>query len=134
QKDTFDRLNNAGCSVDAHVGSDLDHDGCTYDEETGPDEGLGGQRDPDNRWDFYDIDGNRTVDLFGDIFGVAFAFGQELGGPDYSPEKDRSLPPTAKVEPDPAKRQPWDMRVPDGVIDLFVDVFGVALQFGHECT
>jgi hypothetical protein len=28
----------------------------------------------------------------------------------------------------------WDMRAPDGTIDLFNDIFGVAMQFGHNCA
>ncbi|MDZ4278751.1 MAG: hypothetical protein U1B78_06400 [Dehalococcoidia bacterium] len=29
---------------------------------------------------------------------------------------------------------PRDMQAPDGLIDLFVDIFGVAAQFGHNCA
>jgi len=28
----------------------------------------------------------------------------------------------------------WDMGPPDGTIDLLVDIFGVAYQFGHSCV
>ncbi|MDZ4279086.1 MAG: flexitail domain-containing putative surface protein, partial [Dehalococcoidia bacterium] len=113
---------------------DTDGDGCTDQEENGPNEALGGRRSFLNPWDLYDVNGDGTVDLFVDVFGVAGAFGQGPGGPDYSTGKDRSPPPSEAEEPDPDKREPWDMGPPDTMIDLFVDIFGVALQFGHDCS
>jgi len=115
---------------------DTDVDGCTDIEELGPDEESGGRRNPANPWDFYDVHplgGNGVIDLFGDIFGVAYLFGYETGDPGYDPSFDRSAPPTEAEEPDPSKREPWDMGAPDGTIDLFIDIFGVAYQFGHAC-
>lgn len=106
--------------------ADTDGDTCADGAELGPKERLGGRRDPNNRWDFYDVDGNGLIDLFRDIFTVAYAFGQGPGGPLYRPALDRS-PPLAGGDP-------WDMQAPDGVIDLFTDIFGVAFQFGHDCT
>jgi hypothetical protein len=43
----------------------------------------------------------------------------------YHPGYDRSGAP--------AGYDPWDMGPPDGAIDLFTDIFGVAMQFGHSC-
>ncbi|MEX2158554.1 MAG: flexitail domain-containing putative surface protein [Dehalococcoidia bacterium] len=106
--------------------SDDDSDGCTDTQELGPDAELGGLRDPINPWDFFDTDGNKQIDLFYDIFGVAYAYGQETGDPGYSTALDRSAAaPGAFV---------WEMGPPDGTIDLFIDIFGVAFQYGHDCT
>ncbi|MDP3768751.1 MAG: flexitail domain-containing putative surface protein [Dehalococcoidia bacterium] len=112
---------------------DSDGDGCPDQAELGPDETLGGRRDPTNPWDFYDVDGDGVVDVFNDLFAVAFAHGQVPGDGLYSTGKDRSPPPSAATEPDPNKREPWDLRAPDGSVDLFTDIFGLAAQVGHTC-
>lgn len=96
-------------------------DGCSTSEELGSTEGAGGDRDPWNPWDFYDVDGNGTVDLFVDIFGVAGLFGQ-------------SNPPIAYDRSGVVGPNPWNINGPDGTIDLFLDIFGVANQFGHACA
>jgi hypothetical protein len=110
----------------AILAADSDGDGCTNGTELGPNEEVGGRRDPLNQWDFFDVDGDGSVGLFSDIFIVAEAYGQSTGGPLYSTEKDRS-PPLEGMDV-------WDMRAPDGTIDLFYDIFGVAAQFGHRCA
>lgn len=119
----------AGCSAG---GPDTDGDGCSDAAESGPDETFGGRRDYLNPYDFYDIDGNKMIDLFLDIFSVAYAFGDDAdsigpGEPDgYDATLDRSAPlPGGDV---------WDMQGPDGMIDQLTDIFGVAFQFGHDCT
>jgi len=111
---------------------DTDKDNCSDGDEMGSDEVAGGRRDPTNHWDFYDVNGDQTIDLFTDIFGVAFAFGPS-GGPRYDPSLDRTGPPDPAKEPDPSKREPWDLGPPDGTVDLFHDIFGAAYQFGHAC-
>ncbi|MDP3767648.1 MAG: flexitail domain-containing putative surface protein, partial [Dehalococcoidia bacterium] len=112
-------------SADCTAGIDSDLDGCTDAQEAGLDEELGGLRNPKNPWDYYDVDGNRDIDLFLDFYGVAGAYGEGPGGPNYTAAKDRSAPPFGG--------DPWDTGPPDGNIDLFVDIFGVAAQFGHNC-
>jgi len=114
--------------------TDVDGDGCSNAAENGPDEEHGGRRDYLSPWDFYDPNGDGLVDLLNDIVGVAIAFGLTYSDPGYSQALDRSPPPPPWVEPDPAKRDPWDMGPPDGIVDLLVDIFGVADQFGHDCT
>ena len=107
-----------------------DLDGCNNLEELGFNEEAGGRRNPSNPYDFYDTDGNKLIDLFIDIFGVAGLFGADAdslppGEPDgYDATYDRSAP---------IGSDPWDMGAPDGLIDLFIDIFGVAFQFGHSC-
>lgn len=124
--DPFDPSDDA-----ALMAANTDGDGCTNAQEVGPNLERGGLRDPQNPWDFYDVDGNRVIDLFNDIFAVASAFGDDAdsagpGEPDgYDAVLDRSSP-----QPGGA---PWDLQAPDGRIDLFADVFGVLLQFGDSC-
>ncbi|MDZ4278161.1 MAG: thrombospondin type 3 repeat-containing protein, partial [Dehalococcoidia bacterium] len=124
---------------------DDDDDGCTDAAELGPKSTApgGGGRDPLNFWDFYDVpDPNAriwrdgVVALFTDIFGVAGRFGAtgDPGtdprwlvppkAPGYHPAFDRSEGPGPN---------PWNMGPADGTIDLFIDIFGVAFQFGHDC-
>ena len=114
---------------------DNDNDGCTDAAEAqlaAGSEATGGLRNAKNPYDFYDTDGNEEIDLFIDIFGVAFAFGDDAdsdppGEPDgYDANLDRSAPLPGD--------DPWDMQGPDGVIDLFTDIFGVAYQYGHSCA
>jgi hypothetical protein len=132
---------------------DTDDDGCTDGQELGADEEAGGRRDPTYFWDFFSVwtydSGpgwyrDASVGLFQDIFGVASRFGAERpGGPpskaealaealappvdmtSYHAAFDRSAPP--------AELNQWNVGPPDGTIDLFTDIFGVAFQFGHEC-
>jgi hypothetical protein len=112
-------------------GWDTDMDGCSDAEELGSEEGFGGLRDPYNKWDFYDINGDQFVNLFDDIIGVANAFGTGAVGrpnedPAYSEILDRGGSLTGS--------NVWNQRPPDGKIDLFNDIFGVAFQFGHRCS
>lgn len=133
------------------VSVDTDGDSCTDDAEirTVPtSQETGGRRSPLSFWDFFDTPDqnnvrNGTIDLFGDIFSVAYRFGANdasgtaainrnsdpfsttLPIPAYHPAFDRSAPPQGG--------DPWDLGPPDGTIDLFVDIFGATAQFGHHC-
>jgi len=108
--------------------SDADGDGCLDKVEVQMalgSEAFGGLRDPANPWDFYDVNGDREIDLFNDIFGVAFLFGLNAGDTGYIVAFDRGAPVGPNV---------WNLTPPDGTIDLFNDIFGVAFQFGHSCA
>ncbi|MCH8064226.1 MAG: S8 family serine peptidase [Chloroflexi bacterium] len=116
--------------IDARValladGDDTDGDGCTNGEEYGPDPRRGGQRNPLNPWDFYDVNGDGVVNIFDDILAVIAAAGPDTG-PAYQPELDRS--------PAAADTAPWQQGPPDGTIDLMTDILGVVSQFGHRCA
>ena len=119
-------------SLAINIYVDTDGDGCADVQETGPSQQLGGRRNPQNQWDFYDVNGDRVVTI-NDILTVASAFGPSTG-PNYSPAKDRRPPPTAAEEPDPTKREPWDLGPPDGAISINADILGAARQFGHNCS
>ena len=108
---------------------DTDGDGCSDVRENGPDETLGGLRDSQNPWDFYDVAGpegspDGEVDLFADVLGVINHYSLD-GSPPYDVQFDRG--PSAGPNP-------WNMTAPDGVIDLFTDILGVIGQYGHNCT
>jgi len=128
---------------------DTDADGCADGEEIGPNEAFGGRRDPTNFWDYFDTPTatgtrDKDIDLFIDIFGVALRFGAEDAGgtapinrnsnpltvpppvPAYHPAFDRSAAAPGG--------DAWDLQAADGTIDLFIDIFGVAGQFGHSCS
>jgi len=112
---------------------DTDGDGCSDAQENGPDEMLGGRRDYLNPWDFYDVNGDRLINLPDDVLVVAAAYGPDTF-PLYSIFKDRSPPPTADEEPDPSRRELWDLGPPDGVINVTDDILKAATQFGHHCV
>ena len=105
---------------------DTDGDGCSNIEELGSNPLVGGVRNPLDPYDFFDVNGDKAVDLLNDIFAIAFAFGLDAGDAGYSQALDRSpiLPGTNL----------WDLQAPDGQIDLLTDIFGAAYQFGHGCT
>jgi hypothetical protein len=134
---------------------DNDIDGCTNQRELAASQQTGGRRNPDHFWDIYDVwthigndqslwTKNGAVDLFGDIFGVAFRYGASGSVP--STEEARiaaALTPPSNVtgyhigfdrSAPPPGGDVWDMGPPNGTIDLFNDIFGVATQFGHYCT
>ena len=102
---------------------DTDGDGCSDVRENGPDETLGGLRDYQNPWDFYDVNGDSEITLFGDILGVVRHYSPQ-GAPPYDAAYDRGSSSGAN---------PWNMTAPNGVIDLFTDILGVILQHGHDC-
>ena len=131
---------------------DADGDGCANGGEAGPNAELGGQRDVLNPWDFFDVwtpvlgnpgwERNHSIDLLGDIFGVALRFGTSRGSPPSEAEAvaEAAVPPAdsssyhaafdrgVQVGPNA-----WDAGPPDGSIDLFNDIFRIAVQFGHDC-
>ena len=121
---------------------DKDGDGCTDAQELGMDENLGGQRDPNHFWDFFDPNRDGSVTLL-DFLAVLRHFGAV------------SVPPPTKAEalaeallPEPpigdywalADRggqapggDPWDELPPNGSIGL-LDFLSVLRQFGHTCA
>jgi hypothetical protein len=125
---------------------DSDHDGCSNARELGSDPEKGGERDPNNFWDFYDTPDESNhydgiVDLNTDIFGILLRFGEtdDDGQAAINRNTDPLSPPATGYHPafDRSAAPPgaprWEMGPPDGEIDLFTDVFGAAIQFGHTC-
>ena len=95
---------------------DSDGDGCTDWEEVGPEPLYGGQRDPADPWDFYDVNGSKKVDAL-DIGMVRARFNVLPADPVY----DRS--PGAAI---------WAPGPPDDQIDA-IDIGLVRASFNHSC-
>lgn len=101
---------------------DTDGDGCDDIYENGPDHTKGGQRNPLDPWDYYDVslptDG--AIDLLNDILGVISHHQPADGGaPPYDAYYDRG----------PSAGNLWTRTAPDGVIDLLNDILGVIQQY-----
>ena len=127
---------------------DTDGDGCSDKQEHGIQEALGGRRDSESFWDFFDVpigelpERDRRVNAF-DIGAVVLRFGTVSDPP---PTKEEALaealtPPSDltsyhaafdRNSPDP-EANPWNVRPPNGSIDGF-DIGFVAAQFGHTCA
>jgi hypothetical protein len=90
--------------------ADIDGDGCTNEQERGPFRELGGDRNPVNPWDFYDVSGEGAID-FTDTLAVLGLFGTDTTAPEYILSYDR-------YAPNPAK--PWRTA-------LGIDGFGIDL-------
>ena len=126
---------------------DSDGDGCTDAQEFGPEVSLGGQRNPNNFWDFFDTPAgaqparDKVINVI-DIGGVVARFGSTRETP---PTKEEALaeallpPPAAPAYHTAFDRggavpgqNPWSLLPPDGRINV-IDVGAVVAQFGHTC-
>ena len=92
---------------------------------------TGGLRDPLNEWDYFDVNGDRNIDMLNDILPVILAFLQgplDSGGPgpNYTAAKDRG-PPIAGAQ------FSWQRTGPDGHIDVPNDILPIILQYLHSC-
>ena len=108
---------------DLPPGGDADGDGCTNAQEVGPGESSGGDRDPLNAWDFYDVTGDEFID-FGDTLLILAHFGHGHTDDALDPSLDRAVPDGLK---------PWrTMPGMDGV-DL-TDAVNNLKSYGHACV
>jgi hypothetical protein len=105
---------------------DSDADGCTDYEENGEDRNFGGERDPQDGWDFYNV----TDDLAIDVADVIAILGQFGWGPltiGYNPSLDREADDMSK---------PWRTSQATG-LNIEINVSDVILNlqsFGHNCA
>ena len=81
---------------------------------------YGGMRDPQNPWDFYDVNGSQRVDAV-DINLVRTRFNGSGPTPPEDMPYDRSI-----------GAHPWAPGPPDNVINA-IDVNGVRASFNHSC-
>ncbi len=102
--------------------SDSDGDGCDDVKELGSNPALGGQRDPYYQWDFFDVSGDKSIDLT-DALEILEHFGQNPGDPGYDQKYDRDAPDEAKL---------WKTVASATGIDL-TDVLVNLQSFGHGC-
>ena len=110
---------------------DFDGDGCGNLRELGTDETLGGLRDPLNPWDYFDVNGDKHIDVPNDLLPVILAYLQgplDPGGPGplYTAAKDRG-------PPKPGAQFAWQRTGPDGHIDVPNDLLPIILQYLHTC-
>ena len=105
---------------------DTDGDGCSDTRELGEIPAAGGDRDPLDPWDFYDVTGDRAIDL-NDAVAILNAFGAAPQSPGYVASYDR-------FAPDPQK--PYRTAAATGShvgIDLADAVLNLQ-SFGHNCV
>jgi alpha-tubulin suppressor-like RCC1 family protein len=133
---------------------DQDGDGCTDNQEIGPNASQGGQRDPAWFWDFFDVPtGTFLVRDYvvsaADIGAVAARFGSNDATPGpFDRDSDPLSAPNAAIVPSGARanyhpaydrggpmagQQPWDLQAPDGTISAG-DIAAAVAQFGHSCA
>ena len=121
-------------SESGRLSHDFDGDGCVNSVETQTDqdsEVSGGLRDWTNKWDFFDVNGDHTIDVPNDLLPVILAYQQgpnDPGGPGplYSEAKDRG-PAIAGAQ------FAWQRTAPDGSIDVPNDLLPIILQYFHDC-
>jgi hypothetical protein len=101
---------------------DSDGDGCSDAQEIGTNPLSGGMRDPGNPWDYFDVTGDRAIDLQ-DALSVLqhFGLGPDAPGADL---RDRYAPNSA---------EPWRTAESDNGVDL-ADAIAVLASFGHRCA
>ncbi|MCH7719099.1 MAG: hypothetical protein IIB21_06475, partial [Chloroflexi bacterium] len=134
-----------GCST---VATDTDGDGCTDQEELGANPTLGGQREPTNFWDFYDVPAgapplrDQMVNII-DIAAVVLRFGT-VSDPPLT--KQAALLEAVMTPPDMTSyhaafdrggpilgQDLWDLLGPNGSINI-IDIGAAVIQFGHTCS
>jgi hypothetical protein len=105
--------------------SDADADGCSDGHELQPQPVFGGDRDPNNAWDFFEVTGDARIDL-GDTLIVLGSFGVQTTDGGYEPRLDRYIPDSEKPYRTAAAI--------DGTgIDL-TDALASLGSFGNDCT
>lgn len=118
---------------------DSDLDGCTDSQELGPNPALGGMRNPDSYWDFFNPsledwpEANYTISMV-DIIEVLTRLGS-TGDATIDP---LSFPPATTSYHTAYDRAragpgPWQTGPPNGSITI-EDVTLVVAQFGHSCA
>ncbi|MGB6895000.1 MAG: flexitail domain-containing putative surface protein [Dehalococcoidia bacterium] len=137
---------------------DRDGDGCFNWKELEDDPALGGQRDPDNPWDFYDVpvptafnggtrdDRDKAVSVINDVLAVLEYSGtSDEGPPNSGPDGVLGTPDDRDYDQDNNEDGEddgllYDRSVgavwsdaPNGAITIIVDVLLVLAQSGHTC-
>ena len=113
---------------------DTDGDGCTDGTEVqtaAGSETTGGLRNPLNQWDYFDVNGDKHIDVPNDLLPVILAYLQgplDPGGPGplYTAAKDRGPAKTGA-------QFAWQRTGPDGHIDVPNDLLPIILQYLHTC-
>jgi hypothetical protein len=106
---------------------DDDSDGCADAAELGPTHVNGGQRDPLEFWDFYDVNSNKNVDL-SDTLLVLAHFGHSYNGGSYVDATDNLLD---RIVPNVAEG--WRTAEGNNGLDL-TDALASLKSFGDNCV
>jgi hypothetical protein len=101
---------------------DGDGDGCRDSTELGPDPVLGGDRNPNRFWDFFEVTYDHTIDL-ADSLAILSAFGAAPGSPAYNALYDRYAPIPLRF---------WATASAGDGVD-FSDALLNLMSFGHYC-
>ena len=115
----FIGANNTGTDP---VNPDTDVDGCADGEELGPAHVFGGERNPLNHFDFYDVTGDKSIDL-SDTMLILAHFGHGPGDDALDNELDR----------DAGGPGVWNTIASDTGIDLN-DALVNLDSFGDDCS
>jgi hypothetical protein len=130
---------------------DSDGDGCSDQEELGSNPALGGQRDPQNRWDFYDVPvpslyqsggagvRDKAIGMTTDMVALLTYVGSKNTGSDarYNVDLDGDGVQDGidyDRRPSAYPSQLWRSGPPDGAIGITTDVVAMTKQAGHSCT
>lgn len=133
-----------GDTVCDDADTDVDGDGCPNVKEQQTAMGIeltGGRRNALNPYDYFNPthDGQNRVD---DILAVAYQYfdddadanpGLPPYAAGYNPDTDRRGPPSMIDEPDPNKRETWDLGPPNG-LQRVDDILAAVKQFFHDCS
>jgi subtilisin family serine protease len=103
---------------------DTDGDTCLDGAEVSSDPRSGGLRDPLNRWDFYDVNGDGRIDVANDLLPVASRYRLSSSDARYEARFDRG----GAVGP-----YSWSRAGPDGRIDVPNDILPLVVQYNHRC-
>lgn len=130
------------------LNADTDGDGCADVEESGPTPSLGGDRDPANPWDFYDVPvpalivnpagtRDKAIGTTTDVTALLKYVGLTTSQLAYYVDLDGNgqwdgLQYDRTRSADPAK--PWRSGPPDGGIGITSDVIAMNAQVGHSCA
>lgn len=121
----------------SRLAEDTDRDGCIDKRELGPREALGGRRNPDHFWDFFDVptSAELTRDQVIDVVDI-LALVRRFGSPGDPTGDPLSTPPATGYHTayDRTLTGPndWNTGPPNGSIDI-QDIILVVRQFGHHC-
>ena len=135
---------------------DTDNDGCPDAKENGPSHLAGGERDPNDPWDFADVPApallpsntvgvrDRTITLTGDVLAVLKFVGSNAASPNtpnafgatYGSDLNANGTQDGAEYDRTASANPamlWRTGPPDGAISLSGDVLPVLKSVGDAC-
>jgi Tol biopolymer transport system component len=130
--------------VSGGLSADYGGDGCTDAKEAHSNQVIGGRRNPQSYWDFFDVwvqtspgvwTRNKVIDT-DEIFGIAaraFTVGSPAGNPLTPPVSKTGYHVAYDRTGEAAGMDAWDLRAPDGAIGVD-EIFWAADQIFHSCA